>query len=587
MNTKRKIRLIIPATVIVLLIVSGFAMVKRGITLSPGYPGEGDVFQSGVRWEPFTQPLPIPVSKEPTAPFEFQCSLPVFDGQQPAKFYEVRTRKGTAEIVPGFQTEIWGYDGIYPGSLLKSRHNEPAIIRFYNDLSETMTIPHLHGGHQTAQSDGVPTVDHQMIPPGEFRDFCYPNVAPIEPSTRKQEMSDYPSTLWYHDHAHAPGSPKGVTGRNVYHGLAGFHLTRDELEEALIRDGVLPSDSFDIPLAIQDRALDTQGQLIYNPEAVNYDGVLGDIPVVNGKAQPYLEVERRKYRFRILNGSTARFIQLKLTDGEFIQIGQDSWLLGEALTPSASDESGTRTGEIRLTPAERADVVIDFRNAPDEMFLQNILYQENGRKPDEVVEPGTPLIKFVVKGAPVENDATVEIGTPLRPHVRIMPEEIIRTRHFKFERTNGHWAINGRFYDHDRVEANPTVGTAERWILETAGGWAHPIHIHLEAHQIQSFQNREMDPQERFKKDTVRLQPGETAEIFIKARTFPGKFVFHCHNNEHEDFAMMFRWDVVEEEGLLEAKTVDKAQIAPGEPPLPSIGWSSPGAAAAGHGAHH
>ncbi|MEM5788011.1 MAG: multicopper oxidase domain-containing protein, partial [Syntrophobacteraceae bacterium] len=256
MNRNTTSRAIIVAGLIVLLVSFGLISGKRGIAFAPGYPGDGDVFQSGVQWEPFTQMLAVPKVKQPTAPFDFQCTLPLFDGQQPARFYEVHTKKGTAEIVPGYQTEIWGYDGTYPGPLFKSRHNEPTIVRFHNDLAETVTIPHLHGGHQPAQSDGVPTVESQMIPPGEFRDFCYPNVAPIEPSTRQQEMSDYPSTLWYHDHAHAPGSPKGLTGRNVYHGLAGFHLTRDELEEGLIESGVLPPDEFDIPLAIQDRALD-------------------------------------------------------------------------------------------------------------------------------------------------------------------------------------------------------------------------------------------------------------------------------------------------------------------------------------------
>jgi FtsP/CotA-like multicopper oxidase with cupredoxin domain len=567
-------RLVFSLGLIGLVSILGFMMAKKGVAQAPGYPGEQDVFQSGVIWEPFTEDLPNPIDnvKQPVEPFNFQCSLPQFEGQLPPKFYEVRIRKGTAEIVPGFQTEIWGYDGTYPGPTFRARHNEPSIVRFHNEL-DVLTVVHLHGIHVVSESDGNPALpESRLIHPGEFKDFCYPNIAPIGPNG-VQDRSDIPIFLWYHDHAHEHGSPVGITGRNVYHGLAGFYITTDALEQDLIRRRVLPANEFDIPLAIQDRALDTGGQLIYRPEAVDYDGVLGDIPVVNGKAQPKLNVERRKYRFRILNGSTARFIQLRLSSGEFMQIGADSWLLGEAVTPTASTDEGTRVGEIRLGNAERADVIIDFRNAPSEVFLENILFQENGREPDEIVDPGTPLLKFIVadEPAPLEEDATIKVGDELRPHTPIREDEIVRTRIFEFVRHNGRWAVNNQFFDHERADANPTIGTAERWILKSGGGWAHPIHIHDEAHQIQSFKRRLVDVQERFNKDTVRLEDGDEVELFIRFRTFPGRFVFHCHNNEHEDNAMMLRYDVVEEEGLREAQTFDRAQFAPGQPPLPNV----------------
>lgn len=581
------------AGIVVLLLAFVFWTAQKGVAQAPGYPGDNDVFHSGVTWEPFTEDLPIPSVKEPVEPFVFQCSLPQFEGQMPPKFYEIDIKKGTAEIVPGVPTEIWGYDGMYPGPTIKARHNEPAIVRFHNNL-DVLTVVHLHGIHVVSESDGNPALpEDRLIQPGEFKDFCYPNIAPIGPDG-EQDLADVPTFMWYHDHAHEHGSPVGITGRNVYHGLAGFYLTTDELEQNLIQSGVLPSEEFDIALAIQDRALDTSGQLIYEPEEVDYDGVLGDIPVVNGKAQPKLNVERRKYRFRILNGSTARFIQLKLSGGlEFVQIGADSWLLPEAVTPTASTKDGTRVGEIRLGNAERADVIVDFSNAPNEVFLTNILFQENGREPDEIVQPGTPLVKFIVAGEPAQEgdnpgrlaqesengdeqpqpirDASIEVGTPLRPHNPIRPEEIVRTRIFDFKRHNGRWSVNNEFFDHERADANPTIGTAERWILKSGGGWAHPIHIHDEAHQIQRFDKRPVDIQERFNKDTVRLEDGDEVEIFIRFRTFPGRFVFHCHNNEHEDNAMMLRYDVVEEKGLKKARTIDRAQIAPGEPPLPNL----------------
>jgi spore coat protein A, manganese oxidase len=566
---------------VALFVVISFSITRKGVTIDPFYPGEKDVFQSGVIYEPFTVMMPNPIAPEnifqPVDPFPFQCSIPKFDGikQFRPKFYQIEIKEGTAEIVPGRSTPIWGYEGQYPGPSFRAFHNEPVVVRYTNHLNQSITLPHLHGMHVTSASDGNPTIEERLILPNQSKDFCYPNNAPIEP-TGIEAIEDFPSTMWYHDHTHEPGAEIGVTGRNVYMGLAGVYITEDELERDLIDSGVLPSRDHDVYMVIQDKAIKADGELIYEPEAVNYDGVLGDIPVVNGKAQPFFNVERRKYRFRFLNGSTARFIQLRMTHGlEFTQIGADSWLLGEAVVPTASDDRGTRVGEIRLTPAERADVIVDFTNAPDEVFLENVLFQENGRRPDDVVDPGTFLVQFKVSRpkTPVVRDATITVGDVLRPHTPITQQEIRRTRVFEFERRNGRWAVNKRFFDHHRVEANPTIGTAERWILrDKSGGWAHPIHIHDEAVQIQRVTGRAKDAQEMFKKDTVRLQPNTDVEVFIKFRTYPGRFVFHCHNNEHEDSAMMLRYDVVERQGLREAQTVDKAQLGPGQPPLDN--WS-------------
>lgn len=499
-------------------------------------------FITPIRFTPFTEELPIPPDVEPVAAFEPRCSLQV-TGLNPPKFYEVRMQEAVTQIIPGVNTTIFGYDGLYPGPTFRATHNEPAIVRFHNDLS-VLTIVHNHGGHTPSQSDGsASVVPEQLIPSEEFRDFCYPNIAPIDPETGEQDVSDFSSTQWYHDHAHDPVLDLGLTGENVYRGLAGFYLLTDELEQGLIEDGVLPSEEFDIPVVFQDRVFAADGSLIFDPR--DMDGVLGDVFVVNGKAQPRFTVQRRKYRFRFLNGANARFFEFRLTSGQFVQIGADSWLLPNAVLPTSSDENGRRVNTIQLAPAERADVIIDFRNAPAEVFLENILVQDDGRRPGEVVIPGVPILKFVVQGDPVAEDVTVEVGTPLRPHTPILADEIVRTRLFEFERTGGRWAVNDQFFDPLRNDAVPRGNTAERWILMNGGGgWAHPIHIHLEAHQLQSLSERPLDPQERFKKDTVRLGPGETAEVFMKFRTFNGRYVFHCHNIEHEDEAMMGTFDV-------------------------------------------
>ena len=500
---------------------------------------------------PFQQNLLLPEVATPVRAFTVgppdpQCSLdiPGFPDLPPPLLYEVSLRTGQRELFPGKSTEFWGYDASWPGPTFRVRRNRPIVVRVINDLDldgvDTEISVHNHGGHTPFGSDGFPD---DFVFGGEFKDYCYPNIAPDD------DDSEFPSTQWYHDHA------MDVTGQNVYMGMSGFYLLFDDLELDLINSGVLPRHIFDIPLVFQDRRFDQDGALLYNP--LEHDGVLGDRFCVNGVIQPKFHVQRRKYRFRMLNGSNARLYALRLSNGQSVtQIATDSWLLPNAV----------QRPYILLGMAERADVIIDFTNAPDELFLENILLQDDGTGPDDLDDfkiPGTPLMKFIVgpvTGGPSSRrgpavsipggpsgDATIEPGDPLRPHVPITADEIVRTRHFIFDREDGAWTINERFFDPDRDDADPDLGTAERWILENdSGGWVHPIHIHLEAHQVQSLEKRPLEPQDAAKKDTVLLGPDEVAEVFMKFRTFPGRFVFHCHNIEHEDMRMMGVFHVYE-----------------------------------------
>ena len=145
---------------------------------------------------------------------------------------------------------------------------------------------------------------------------------------------------------------------------------------------------------------------------------------------------------------------------------------------------------------------------------------------------------------PVPNDVTVEPGTPLRPFVPIREDEVVATRSFRFERTNGAWAVNNRFFNPRRADAAPEVNSAERWILENhAGGRWHPIHVHLEHHQVLTIDGHEPPFHRRFRVDTTNLRGGGRAEVLMSFRTFSGPFVFHCHNLEHEDMRMMGVFD--------------------------------------------
>lgn len=497
---------------------------------------------------PFTVPLTVPSDLQPvsigTAPWEpgavFHGIAPeYFDRRvaerpdlrffenRPTKYYELRLQKSVHEIIPGVKTPTYGYNGTYPGPTLRFRIGEPAVVRVTNDLPIETSL-HLHGGHTPAHSDGHPAF---YVLPGRARDYFYPNTVPF--LNGEPDFSESPSTTWYHDHA------MDITAGSVWKGLCGFAPTSDALEDDLVARNVLPARAYDIPLCLQDRRLNPDGTLFF--DHFDHNGTLGNIWVVNGHAQPFLKVQRRKYRFRILNGCNARFLEVKLsTDQPFIRLGKDAWLYPQAIEQST----------MLLSSGQRADVIVDFTDAPNEVFLQNILAQNDGRKPEGTLDsPGrldvpVPFLKFIVEGERQPDSATVSVGTPLRPHHAILPSEAVVTRTFDFHRRNGAWQINQQFYDPHLANATPQLGTVERWICRNgSGGWWHPIHMHLESHQIISYNGRQPALHDRFKSDLHILDGNSEVQLLMRFRTFKGPFVFHCHNVEHEDMRMMFTFD--------------------------------------------
>ena len=253
-------------------------------------------------------------------PEPFKVLLPVPPVIQPARteagidYYEMTQRAGKVEILPGLETEVWGYEGIFPGPTIESRSGRKIVVRQTNDLPVPVST-HLHGGRTPPGSDGYPTdlimpkkEDHSMGGHGSmdmgasrhFKDYTYP-------------LEQRAATLWYHDHR------MDFTGPQVWRGLAGFHIIRDEEEDDL----PLPRGEKDVPLMICDRSFDTDGSFLYpsldpslqdepGVEDDYMDGVLGDTILVNGAPWPVMKVSNTRYRFRILNASNARRYELAL-----------------------------------------------------------------------------------------------------------------------------------------------------------------------------------------------------------------------------------------------------------------------------------
>lgn len=488
----------------------------------------------------------------------------------PTQYYELHHMAGTYRFLPSTMrippTNFWGYVGrAANGSMLppglpptfRFRIGQPALVRVVNDLPEEMSL-HMHGGHWPAHADGHPNF---LVLPGQARDYYYPNIVPRKDGGNEVgsafDYTESVSTMWYHDHA------VHLTAAHVQRGCGGgMAIGLDDLEIDLLRSGVLPGirgmsdvgpeyrNPYDLPLVIRDDIFDTRGQLQYTSNGHN--GYLGNVVRVNGLAYPYLNVEARKYRFRVLFASNARIWRLRLSDNSsFLRIGKDAWMFPRP------QETQCFLG----APATRADIVVDFsKYRPGTVvYLENILPQEDPRGPDSKLEDengtvvsGVPayrhrVLKFVV--GPRNGrfpDAKIDLNSSLRPHEPILDSQITARRTFNFERKNGMWAINGQFWDASVANAIMKVDAIEEWVLKNgSGGWWHPIHIHLEAHtQVADLRTGAPIPyHDSFKTDNTILGPNSEIVVRLKLRTFRGPFVFHCHNVEHEDMDMMFQVD--------------------------------------------
>jgi FtsP/CotA-like multicopper oxidase with cupredoxin domain len=382
------------------------------------------------------------------------------------------------------------------------------------------------------------------------------------------------STHWFHDHMFS------FTSQNVYKGMAGMFNIYSGLDRGneAINDGVnlrLPSGTaksfgnldYDVNLMLADKAWDGNGQLFM--DIFDFDGFLGDAMTVNLAYKPFFEVERRKYRFRILNASVARFYKISLSDASpMIQIGNDGNLLPHPVTLTQLDELGI---------AERYDIVIDFSRYAigDKVWMVNLAEHEDGRRVADDLslsqalsgtssDPGVgKFLEFRIVRNPATPDQS-QVPATLIPNPDLSQVPLARTRTFLFgdganQTTNdpitsgkGPWGIGtdgGDQLDADfgRVSAAPKFGTREVWTLVNDGGeWDHPIHIHFEEAQILARNGSagNVPAWERGRKDVFRLRPDGSVTVTLQFRDFGGMFMEHCHNTTHEDNAMLLRWEI-------------------------------------------
>jgi spore coat protein A len=509
------------------------------------YAGDGSHCASvacPVPLTPFVDPLPLPAVAQPVT------------GQPGgAAHYEIYAREFLQQLHRDLPpTLVWGYAGSYPGPTIEARRGQPVTVTWFNDLRELgtgqlrsthaldvdtclhgpdqtgvvpVTVTHLHGGHVPEDSDGYP--ESSFAPGQQSPLYTYPNAQSA-------------ATLWYHDHA------LGLTRLNVYMGLAGFYLLRDDAEDALD----LPRGEFEIPLAIQDRSFGPDGSLSY--PASWHDHFFGDFVLVNGIVWPYHEVKQGKYRFRVLNGSNSRVYRLSLSNGAgFVQIGTDTGLMS---APVALDE-------LTLSPGERADIVIDFAPYPagTEIVLENDAPAPFPGTPGVGVLPD--VMKFVVLGQPGDTDPLPAALVPVPP---IDPASALLQRDLELKKMpdmqcpshmDGMWMIDGLMWD-DITEL-PRLGTTEIWAWFNSSNVTHPMHMHLVAFQVLDRQDFDVvtgqptgprvppAPNEVGWKDTVQAPPGKITRVITRFEDYAGLFPYHCHVLEHEDNEMMRQFRVI------------------------------------------
>jgi len=478
----------------------------------------------------FVDPLPRPAVAKP-AGLRSHPSHP----DKPIPLYRMEMRAFKTQLHRDLPpTPMWGYEGAFPGPTLIARRNEPLLIEWANalpakhflpidhhihgaerDKPEVRTVAHVHGARVSPSSDGYPEA---WFAPGRSAVSHYPNAQDA-------------ATLWYHDHA------MGITRLNIYAGLLGTYLIEDDAEKSLN----LPSGDCDLPLILCDRLIARNGELYYpvsnDPDAPWVSECNGNAILCNGKLYPFLEVEPRRYRIRLINAANTRFYELSLSAGlPFQQIASDQGLLAAPLSRP----------HVTLYPAERADVVIDFSGMDGKQV--------------QLRQQGDAIMEFRVRDRGRKDTSTVP--ATLRAIERMGAASAVRDRVLTLGEQDDAGGspmmmmLGGKHWSAPITE-DPRQNTTEIWSMVNLTGDAHPMHLHLVRFQV--LERRPFDlfawnesktltytgpaippaPEEMGWKDTVRADPGMVTRIIAKFEGEPGRYVWHCHLLEHEDNEMM------------------------------------------------
>ncbi len=441
------------------------------------------------------------------------------------RVFNLTLQKGKTEFFDGILTDTIGINNPYMGSTLRANRGDIVQFNITNELGESSTV-HWHGMHIPPTADGGP---HQNIESG----------ATWQPEF---EINQEAATLFYHSHS------MHKTGEQVYRGHAGLFIIDDEISSRLD----LPSNYGvdDIPLIVQDRKFNTDGSFQYiNSIHDRMMGIKGDTILVNGTINPYVNVERRLIRFRILNASNARFYNFGFDDNRsFYQIASDGGFL----------EKPVRLQRLRLSPGERAEILVNFQDGntcklqsyPDasagmgqrgasrrRMFGGgNMAMQDNSTLDIIEIKPIAATV------------ASHKIPALLNNIPKLAIADAVKTRHFTLTMSRMVFGINGKAMDMNRIDEVVKLGATEIWEIRNPMMMTHNFHVHDVQFQVLSRNGRTPAINEQGWKDTVIINPRETVRIIMNFADYADDtvpYMYHCHILEHEDQGMMGQFLVV------------------------------------------
>ena len=449
----------------------------------------------------------------------FDVALPipgVLNGQG-----SLTAQNTTHSIFKGKTSKVLGYQaGSILGPTIQLGTGSSLNINLQNNLSEPSNI-HWHGLVIPANMDGHP---EDIAQAGSSYNYAF---------TVNQRAAMY----WYHPHPH------GFTAKQAFKGLAGVFVVNDAEEQALN----LPSGAFEVPLVIQDKRIFPDYALDYSPQMGEVmTGYMGQYITVNGVYSPFLNVNKRNYRLRVLNGSNARICNIALSNNaSFAIIGSDGGLLASPQTVSS----------LILGPGERADLIVDFSSYSLGTDLYLVSKTFSAGEAQGVQE--FRMMKFIVS----QNDTdTFSLPGTLSVLNPIPENTATKTRTFSISNPGmgmgghegmnmkGMHKINDKTYDADRIDETVQAGATEIWVFDNStGDEPHPMHIHGMQFQVldRTGGRNVLIPTEGGWKDTVMLMPGEKVRTIMTFHQNKGKYVVHCHNLEHEEDGMMLQFEVV------------------------------------------
>jgi len=557
-------------------------------------------------------------------------------------YYEVNVTEFDQQVLPAPlpKTKVWGYGGLVkdavtgaslgfipnsPGPSFYVDRDVPISVKWINEITtghmfavdptlhwadpnnmgmvmapfnlfppgypqaqtNVSIVTHVHGAEVLSTSDGHPdawwTANGLQGPAYNSAVGGLTNAAVFEyPNTQQG------ATLWYHDHA------LGITRINVLSGLAGFYLLNDTSDPV---SQILPTGAYNVPLVIQDRSFNVDGSFWFptvglDPAVHPYwqPEFFGNTIMVNGLVWPNMNVDQGTYRFRLLDGSNARFYTLSFSNKmPFTQIGSDGGYLKAPVTLT----------ELTIAPGERADILVDFSKlAPG----TKVILTNTGKAPTPRGAPADPqttgqVMQFTVTAN--KGPAFPTLPTPLNPTLTgVFPNlpAPTNTRILTLQEVMGPLGPTEILLDGQKWSApiyeDPAIGTTEEWVIVNPTADTHPIHLHLvqfqlvsrQAFQVKKYQTAWMTangmpplsiqtnpvdptpylqgkpvgptPAEQGWKDTIQMRPGEVTTIRVRfaaqdgsqfqfdATTGPG-YVWHCHILDHEDNEMMRPYVVI------------------------------------------